>query len=1791
MFTSEDVVQSTIWLFEPELVNHMAELLVPGRDVGESVVATAVLALEAAAHHRTEVLTSINAHVSHGVLMGVLRSIAQKLTTDAEISYDVVDAVLAFLSYINSQPQYGNLLVGAGLLPNLLQMLDTKGPRRNQIIPRTAGLIDSAVFSHQQALQALTSADGVNVIVGRIKAEVQNVLDNPAGPGTEMFSRDSEIAWDTNPLKALLRSIYRLLQSTGGSEGFRNVVDTDLPKSLKLIFTNADQFGMRNFSLAINIMSTIVHNEPTSLAILQEMQLPQTLFDVLEKKMPDTFEVVYTLPNAIGAICLNQAGLDSTLEHFSVVANMIKMAIGWTVDSESGERDQVASIGASLDELVRHHPGLRPKVLETVVSVFKNAIAEAEQFRPPLAEVNEYTAEPASASEETAMEVESPKADSQKTDKSDTPKDQKVISNPPLSKLTNILKLLTGLLRNAAMCRAFVNEENGLDMILNLASLPCIPVRFSLTEAAVAIPGVLRVIGDHNPVKLTERMTNAVKDELDALPQLWKDSDAHANWAALTKEDGSPEEHLLLRRAAGLAMRLSFLSEYLSMNFGSKREATDLIKLLGVTSGSPLMDNLGQLHRIAFQEHVILKDVVNAQNPPSEPATPAITDAPAEGAEGSAAAASGEATGVAAPAAATVSTETTVTAPGDTSQSQLIEIGRDASDISNKPPTRAQTVKTIATRMHAILTKFFKAAIRLIFNKRLPDASHKPEADALGECIATIIIGHLQSSAQVPSKAFAIDTVALGLAAILLFDERGVEGSMQTTLFIPFEKKGGVNVILDTVSRILCHLDKVQIIPQADRTKEQAEEWKSNVAGARIATSILEAISSYRALVNAAQTTVIQERESVLPPEKRFQPHATHLRIECAVIPTAFRLWNSSWLPHMDQDIISVANCMVVGMMNNRVEKPRDLMEPALVPSDDDEPPVPQPLRPQVTADPARVTQLTEMGFGRGASQRALVRTRNNVGAAADLLLSMPHLFPNDDPGTDDPPAPAENAEAAPAAAEGSTAEGAAAASADGAQSTQAEPSTSTAAPTEAGPSTEGQSTEEKKDDKEGEAGKMDDKEENMEVDKPDLPSPETVFEQAREQLFELREKYKPGMPERAIEIIDQTQNAIPDLLGAFEFTPEGAQYILKRIQEAATQQPIDDKVLSARLRLLAVFIDSQTTATGGTQVELTEEQAKDAMQILMSIPIDMEKRPTWLSEFLLAVEAVFQMGWTITPTSIGDDAVPNIVTEVDFGDAYQKLQDLSLKMLAAEDISRPDMMSAMRMLLILTRRAPAVCTPDVMKTILGAFKTSTSHAVGSFALLAIVARHSFEKDALKETIDREVGSFWIAPFGPGNQRNGTELDFMIRQLRQVAYRDPTLFVEAVQDQFSLVNTKPQRRGLDVNSKVSFRVMRKEKPEDEKKDEKESAEQSQPQPQNQNQNQNDPFQRTNLETFENQPIMDLLVSELGTTLRSIQQEEANKRNGIEYTPACAELYSYALLLMAIMTELVGSYISAKKAFMAAVRKHMLYGVGKGKSGLGAILTDVIACVSLSDVHNKAAGAANPASQRRLTMSSWGISLMVALCSNLGITPDIKEIPEDLITVRKAVLDGISKALKDPGSHSLDLGSRYGRLWALGELIYRLLTARPAVVPKMGQPADDSGLHLAKTMLEKNFVSTMTSAVSEVDLNYPDVRNVLLSLLKALEYLTKISNKWGKSENSKGGESEHTEESEEDSESTSDDSEMDMSDDDEGTPDLYRNSALGIIGGDIDVDDEDDDMDGTDDEDEDDLVSGCWETVR
>jgi E3 ubiquitin-protein ligase HUWE1 len=126
-----------------------------------------------------------------------------------------------------------------------------------------------------------------------------------------------------------------------------------------------------------------------------------------------------------------------------------------------------------------------------------------------------------------------------------------------------------------------------------------------------------------------------------------------------------------------------------------------------------------------------------------------------------------------------------------------------------------------------------------------------------------------------------------------------------------------------------------------------------------------------------------------------------------------------------------------------------------------------------------------------------------------------------------------------------------------------------------------------------------------------------------------------------------------------------------------------------------------------------------------------------------------------------------------------------------------------------------------------------------------------------------------------------------------------------------------------------------------------------------------------------------------------------------------------------------------------------------------------------------------------------MSVLVALCVDSSAGAESKEVSADLISVRKSTLEAISRAIKEYTLQD-NLDARYGRLLALADLCNRLLTVRFNNGSRKMQ--DDSNTHIAKIMLEKNFVPILTSALAEVDLNYPNVRGLVASILRPMDYL-------------------------------------------------------------------------------------------
>ena len=109
-------------------------------------------------------------------------------------------------------------------------------------------------------------------------------------------------------LKHILRSMHRMMQSSGTAEGLRGLIDSSLLKSIKKIIEHRSLFGPNVLpigkflallmccpsierSLAINILATFVHNEPTSLTVIQEAGVPEAFYRAVEAGLEPVIEV------------------------------------------------------------------------------------------------------------------------------------------------------------------------------------------------------------------------------------------------------------------------------------------------------------------------------------------------------------------------------------------------------------------------------------------------------------------------------------------------------------------------------------------------------------------------------------------------------------------------------------------------------------------------------------------------------------------------------------------------------------------------------------------------------------------------------------------------------------------------------------------------------------------------------------------------------------------------------------------------------------------------------------------------------------------------------------------------------------------------------------------------------------------------------------------------------------------------------------------------------------------------------------------------------------------------------------------------------------------------------------------------------------------------------------------------------------------------------------------------------------------------------------------------------------
>ena len=182
-------------------------------------------------------------------------------------------------------------------------------------------------------------------------------------------------------LRSMMKLILHLQQTNAASDQMRRLIDSNLPSTIKLIFNESKLFslGVGVFGLAVNIMSTFVHSEPTSLAILQEQGVVAAFLKSSKNEIPPSPEVVSSFPNAFGAICLNGPGLEAFIECNPIPKFLEIFTLKQHLPSLL-DNDVPHLVGNSIDELIRHHPTTREMIMKAVVEVVDKIGCISEQF-------------------------------------------------------------------------------------------------------------------------------------------------------------------------------------------------------------------------------------------------------------------------------------------------------------------------------------------------------------------------------------------------------------------------------------------------------------------------------------------------------------------------------------------------------------------------------------------------------------------------------------------------------------------------------------------------------------------------------------------------------------------------------------------------------------------------------------------------------------------------------------------------------------------------------------------------------------------------------------------------------------------------------------------------------------------------------------------------------------------------------------------------------------------------------------------------------------------------------------------------------------------------------------------------------------------------------------------------------------------------------------------------------------------------------------------------------------------
>ncbi|KAK4518814.1 ribosomal RNA biogenesis protein rrp5 [Mucor velutinosus] len=1865
---SETTAQNKVFIYEPYLISQLAELISPEKQADTTIQTYVLYALDGIARHRnklSEVLIAVNASANHGTMMQILR----KANLNEAYPQSFLDALFTFVSFLLQTQPGGQMLMSAGIIPTLVQIVGNYQYTQLKNVAKVVGLIDTIVNSFATSFSAFCNANGLDTLLNRIKMEIETCTKSAMPNETQLNATNTAPYDRLSTIKAMLKFLLRMMGSSGTTDGLRNLIDSSLPQSLKLIMENPKLFGNGIFALAINVSTTFIHNEPTSLPILQEAKLPQSFLHTISTYDSPNHEVLMAAVNAFGAMCLNVQGLDmfnteKPLPHFfDLMTSHDFLRNPMDVDSATG-------LGSTMDELIRHHPSLKPSVFQCVTSLIKKVIEMGSDVNG-VGKSSDNSHLLQTSSEDAAMSTATTSAATTTKTTTTATKEQGEEEDKPekvecllVSFIDLVSRFLEGLFQNQSNIKEFV-QEGCPEMLLNYYALPLLPANFSVTIASDSLSYLFRMISEVSPLPTVLAIAAKVKESIRFITDQTGDYQTSTLMEFVdvnaTETDKVARGNQHLRQMIQLHGYVGLLSNLCcSALLSHGRNGASLVtEFLSESKQENIIQLLGQLHRHIVWENILLKEAL----PPAWYAVKSSSFANGLGALKMNPASLAEhplgiySTNTPTEASATTSASTAAGAEEVASSSaKQDEASKDKMD-ENAPSAKDPRMvnikhfKILLGEIPQLLVPVFQALIKVSLSRRTGSALPKSQTMKLAEYMSDILKDNITwppiTQATAPDCKYDYLTSVYTMTSLLLRDER-TQSSLQAPLAIAFEKQGGIDLLLGNLKDMWTAAQALYLEQDKEKHKELTTRVNSSIESL---LNVLLHISSPKSLRDSAYTTTLIQKDKKA--EDYFDPYEWIVCLELKLIPLKDYLTCPQlhlFSKAVNQILIKIFQQIMKGegsfasLSSTATSTTRGAGATVGDPFGNFTAPLMTSpftlLRTPVVAAERNIQTLVDMGFERASAEQALVRCNNQVSRAVDYLFSHPTpIFGGSTTATTTatttppaPPATETSSEAAPT--NSNTQEDAQInqeASSDDDNNDDDEENNEDHNDNEDEHEDDGDDDDNSLHDSDNMEGVIDTFVESLNNDyrldaatsglrrslfnsmggggsssneasgTPDKEPSEHVKElkAVRQSLCEL-------LPAALLALADQREDLVFDvrdlliLLGKYDEEEQSPEN--KRIDTTKTSLNIisllvdqigeirDDSsksvLLSNRLRLLALLLREPPMQNAMNQLADRFSFLFDMLNF-SSLGQD-DPLPAWSATIFLVIEAFIAqadepkkaklninsrrggMFFSSSASSDDDDNEQENALKQDADKSKEadddedvamedvnapstsssssstskavgisveqrsKLLQCCVSLLRKSKLSRDDIYAILRMIVRLTKdheSALHFLGIGGVPLLFSKPRSSLEGLQGQQAFIILILRHIVESKAVLQSTMKDIITNWFTNPRPRNM----DISSFVRSNAHVALREPEVFVQVTTDICRLARYDE----FEINHQIKLK-----KQEDDKQDADSGT------------------TAITKQASSSEVVVYYLLNEI-MTVRTEATAVASRKEPLTDEQKKEEniKFVYTGFLLQCLVELISSYPSCKYDIFNFCKKQNGQRTttldGKHRSFVSMLINDLLPYNHIN--------SSSEDTRKQQGLSTWTASTLVAMSYDASSSSDMSvQQKNELIQVRKYVLEAVVRALKEAVASSDTASVKYSKYLALADLCHRILNARPNVgssIPRSlggGQTnansnKEDTALSNAKIMLDKNFVAILTSAISDVDINYPHAKTILNSMLRPLEQLTKLAIKT-------------------DDGSDNDDEDQDKMDtaeegmhvpstpvaEGEEAPDLYRNSALGMF---------------------------------